>query len=444
MDSLTRYIQTENPELSITKNTTLGTDLQVLLVGLNHKTAPLSIREQFAFRDDDVSVVIPTLLECAGEVGVLSTCNRTEIYCVTENVESSAKFVVNCLKTHSHDFSNKVDRYLYKKINSDAALHLFKVAAGLDSFIIGETEILGQVRNALASSCSYGGMKTSLSGLFNRAIRAGRRVRNETDIARNPLSVSSAGVQLAQKILGPLQNMSVLLIGAGDAGQLVARSLRSAGVSKITISNRTYEKAEELAKILGGTAIAFSEIGSCLRTCNILISATDSRDFIIGHQFIDSVFSERAEELFIFDLAMPRDVDPVLSELKNIHLFNMDDLSGIAQDNLDLRKRSSNQAELVIAQELNKFTEWWETLHTASLVQTLRKESDDIRERELLKALRKLPSIDDESREILEALTHAIVNALLHNPTEYLKKDATTADIDIFKKLFQIEGSPKT
>ena len=444
MNSLTFQIQTENPEFSTTKNTTIGNDLQVLLVGLNHKTAPLSIREQFAFRDDDISVLIPTFLECAQEVSVLSTCNRTEIYCVTENVENSAKFIISCLKTHSQNSSNEVDGYLYTKIGSDAALHLFKVAAGLDSFIIGETEILGQVRDSLSSSYNYGGMKNSLSGLFHRAIRAGRRVRNETNIARNPLSVSSAGVQLAQQLLGPLQDMSVLLVGAGDAGQLVARSLKSAGVSKIIISNRTYGKAEELAKILGGVAIEFSEIGSYLRSCNILISATDARDFIIGHKVIDSVFSERTEDLFIFDLAMPRDVDPVLSELKNIHLFNMDDLSDIAQDNLDLRKQSSSKAELVITQELTKFTEWWATLDTASLVLALRKESDNIRERELLKTLRKLPGLDDESRKVLEALTHSIVNALLHNPTEYLKKNSSTDDIVIFKKLFQIEDGPES
>lgn len=412
--------------------------MHILLVGLNHKTAPLEIRERFAFPKEQTEAALPSLLESLGEGAILSTCNRTEVYGVAEDPDGAGRQVMSFLESHSGSPAGIVSPYLYQRTDADAARHLFRVASGLDSMIVGETQILGQVRDSLATASSAHTVQVPLVGLFHAAVRTGRRAREETDVGRNALSISYAGVQLAERLLGSLRGLRVLLIGAGEAGQLVARALRTAGVADLALANRTLARGEELARSLGGSVVPFSDIGLVLSESDIVISATDASDFVISRDEIASAARGRKRDLFIFDLAMPRDVDPKAGELEGVRLFNIDDLSAIAEENLEERKRAAKDAEAIVEQELSRFMGWWDTLETAPIVKNLRQQAEDIRQRELAKALRRLRHLDADDREVVDALSQSIVNALLHEPTAFLKQKADKSQVETVKDLFRL------
>ncbi|MDA1347461.1 MAG: glutamyl-tRNA reductase [Chloroflexi bacterium] len=412
--------------------------MHILLVGLNHKTAPLEVRERLAFPREQMEKALPVLQESLGEGAILSTCNRTEVYGVTDDLEGAGGQVMSFLESHSGSPAGTVSPYLYHRADADAARHLFRVASGLDSMIVGETQILGQVRDSLAAASSANTVQVPLVGLFHAAVRTGRRAREETDVGRNALSMSYAGVQLAERLLGSLRGLRVLLIGAGEAGQLVARALRTAGVADLALVNRTLARGEELARSLGGSVVPFSDIGLVLSESDIVISATDASDFVIGRDEIASAARGRKRDLFIFDLAMPRDIDPDAGELEGVRLFNIDDLSAIAEENLEERKRAAKDAEAIVEQELSRFMGWWDTLEAAPVVKNLRQQAEDIRQRELAKALRRLRHLDADDREVVDALSQSIVNALLHEPTAFLKQKADKSQVETVKDLFRL------
>lgn len=412
--------------------------MHILLVGLNHKTAPLEVRERLAFPKEQMEAALPSLLESLGEAAILSTCNRTEVYGVTEDPDGAGRQVMSFLESHSGSSAGTVSPYLYQRTDADAAQHLFRVASGLDSMIVGEAQILGQVRDSLATSSSASSVQVPLVGLFHAAVRTGRRAREETDVGRNALSISYAGVQLAERLLGSLRGLRVLLIGAGEAGQLVARALRTAGVADLALANRTLARGEELARSLGGSVVPFSDIGLVLSESDIVISATDASDFVISREEIASAARGRERDLFIFDLAMPRDVDPDAGELEGVRLFNIDDLSAIAEENLEERKRAAKDAEAIVEQELSRFMGWWDTLETAPIVKNLRRQAEDMRQRELAKALRRLRHLDADDREVVDALSQSIVNTLLHEPTAFLKQKADKSQVETVKDLFRL------
>ena len=413
--------------------------MQIFLVGLSHKTAPLEVLERVTFPKEQLPEALLLLKEQIGEGVILSTCNRTEIYCGAENPPGSAEQIVGLISETHGLAPDYLSRHTYIHENIDAVRHLFRVASGLDSMILGESQVLGQVRDALTAASESHSVEASLVGLFHAAIRTGRRVREETDVGRNALSISYAGVRLAQRVVGTLGGSRVLLIGAGEAGRLVANALRTVGVSELMIANRTSSRGEELAKSLGGITIPFDGIEATLGDADIVIAATDSPGFIITRDMVASAAqSRRTAPLFVFDLAVPRDVDPEVADLEGVKLFNIDDLSSIAEENPEERKRAATAAEAIVEDELGRFMRWWDSLNAVPIVKTLWQQAEDLRKRELGRALRDMPDLSEEHREVVEALTQSIVKKLLHEPTVFLKQRANKSQLDAVRDLFRL------
>ena len=278
--------------------------------------------------------------------------------------------------------------HLYSRTGSDAVQHLFGVSSGLDSMIVGESQILGQVRGALSAATEAKSAKMTCVGLFHSAMRVGRRVRQETNIGRNPLSISYAGVRLAQRVLGDLSDKRALLIGAGEAGSLVARALRTVGVGDLMIANRTESKAKELAGYLSSRVVPFERLDDSLKVADIVIAATDSPNYIITSAMSDSLHRMPGEApLFAFDLAIPRDIDPEVATEDGVRLFNIDDLSAIAEENMAERRRSATDAKLIIDEEVAKFMIWWDSLDALPTIKAIRQQAEDVRQKELAKAI---------------------------------------------------------
>ena len=415
--------------------------MHILVTGINQGTASLKVREGISFSKEQLSTALTQLRERVGEAVILETCNRTEIYTTAENA-SKATDQVRSFIAEFHDLdAESVYPHLYEYIDTQAVRHLFRVASGLDSMIIGESEILGQVRDALTPATEMKTVDTPLVGLFHAAIRTGRKVREETELGRNSLSISYAGVKLAQKVLGTLRSRCVLLIGAGEAGTLVAKALRTVGVSDLIVANRTRARTEELVRNLGGRAIPFEEIATTLQDVDIVITATDSPQFVIEQDMVSSALTRRSNRpLFFFDLAMPRDVDPRAAAFDEVELFNIDDLSAIAEENLQERKRAAIKAEGVVDGEIAKFMRWWESLDVVPLIRVLRRQAEDARKVELTRALRQMPDLPAEYSNVVEALTKSIVKKLLHPPTASLKRQAGRSQLEAIRDIYQLKN----
>ena len=415
---------------------------QILLVGLSHKSAPLEVRESVSFKSDQILESLPALRDELGEAVILSTCNRSEIYTVTDDHADDISCIHNFIAEYHGLPIDRITPHMYSRSGADAVRHLFRVSSGLDSMIVGESEILGQVRGALRAATeakSTDTANTACGRLFHAALRAGRRVRLETNIGRNPLSISYAGVRLAQRVLGDLADKRVLLIGAGEAGSLVARALRTVGVGDLMIANRTASKAKELADYLGSRVVPFERLEDSLRVADIAIAATDSPSYVITSAMRESLYrSPHESPLFAFDLAVPRDIDPAVQTDFGVRLFNIEDLSAIAEENMAERQRAAADAESIVNDEVVKFMKWWESLDVLQTVKAIRQNAEEIRRRELAKALGILEDLTPENRRIVDTLSRSIVNKILHDPTDSLKNGATKSQIRAAKDLFRL------
>ena len=397
--------------------------MQILLTGLNYRTAPVEAREKVAFSKEQLRDALPALADRAGQGVILSTCNRTEVYAVTGHPDEMAAQISAFLSDYHGVESQIIGPLLHVMTNEDAVRHLFRVASGLDSMILGESEILGQLRSALTAASDAQSLGPPVSRLFHRAIRTGRRVRQETAIGRNPLSVSYAAVRLAHRVLGDLTNLRVLLLGAGEAGKLVAKALSTTGVGDLMIANRTEARGRELARKLGGRAIPFPEVQSTLAGADIVIAATEATEYVLTRDAVAaSAAARNGRALFLFDLSVPRNIEPAAASTDNVSLFNIDDLTSIAEENLSERKQAAVEAEKIVEEEVAEFLDWWGTLDAVPLIKAIRDEAERIRGDELARALGRLSELSDEEAETLEAMTRSIVNRMLHNPTISLKK----------------------
>lgn len=387
-------------------------------------------------------MALPELRRAVGNGLILSTCNRTEVYATTEDAEGVGARAGQFLSAFHGVPYDSIEPHLQQLLDDKAAHHLFRVASGLDSMIIGESQILGQVSNALAAASEAKSVDTSMAGLFHAAVRAGRRAREETNIGRNALSISYAGVKLASNVFGDLEGRKALLIGAGETGKLVAAALRSTGVRELIIANRTSARSDELACELGGATVDFDSIQDVLGEVDIVITATEAPEYIISRSMVEhSLELPRPDRpLFIFDLAIPRDVEPSSGNLPNVKLFNIDDLASIAKDNQRKRQSSAADAERIVNEELTRFMSWWESLDAEPMIRALRMRAETVREQELERAIKRLPDLNYASQRVLEALTKSIVNRLLHDPTVFLKTRATKNELDTARLLYGLWG----
>ena len=416
--------------------------LCVLCAGLNHKTAPLEIREQIAFSKDDLPQAVLDLRKYGLDGVILSTCNRTEVYTISKEAGTSTQDIWTFLAEFHSLESPSFTPHMYRYEDREAIRHLFRVASGLDSMILGESQILGQVRDALTASASLSSPSMPLSRLFHYALRAGRRVREETDIGEKAPSVSDAGVKLVHRVLGDTKSKSILLVGAGEAGRLVARALRNLGVEDFMVSNRTFSRAEELCQELHGRPIPFDHVMDSMKESDIVISSTDAPEVIFTQDALaDAMDARNGRPLFIFDLGVPRDIDPAAANLQGIHLFNIDDLDAKAEGNRLEREGSVPTAEIIVEEEVDRFTRWWRSLDVAPLIIALRHEAEAIRKSEVEKVLRRWPDVTPEEQKAVEQLSRSIVNKLLHRPITSLKDPRAAAHLQAIKELIQLNNT---
>ena len=416
--------------------------MQFSLVGINHQTAPITIRERVAISGNSLCDTLSLLHSYVPQAAILSTCNRTEIYTATDSSGDDAeKAILAFLKASLNVPDDELLKYAYVSRNTEAARHLFRVTSGLESMIVGEHEVLGQVRQALETAEKIGMVNLPLRQAFYGAIRTGRRVREETGISKNALSVSSVAVDLAAGAAGDLRKCRMLVIGAGEAGKLVAKIARERGVSQIVIASRTKERDRVLASALHGIATDMSNMSKELDTANIVVTCAGAPHRILDFHKIDGAMKNRPDlPLVIIDIALPRDVEPEVGNIRNVFLYNIDGLTEIANLNRKQRENEINRAEEIVMDEVDKLASWWQDYEIRPLVGALMRRAEKIRSAQLNKTLNKLPPLSDEQRENLEAMTKSIVTRLLKDPVRYLKTNGNSHHAEMVKELFNLNA----
>jgi len=402
--------------------------MSVLVVGLNHRTVPLELLERMTVSEARLPKALTDLRarDHLGEVVVLSTCMRTEIYVVAERFHGAMSDVRNFLSELSSQPPEAFADHLYSFYEDAAVSHLFKVAAGLDSAVLGESEVLGQVRSAWERARAEGAAGSALSALFRHAVEVGKRARSETGIARGVTSVSQAAVAMAAKHLGTLQGRQIVVLGTGDMGEGMAVALAGvSGVGEVLVANRTRSKAVDLAARVGGRAIDFGGLANALEEVDLLLTSTGSSGLLVEAADLAAVMEVRGgRPLLVVDVAVPRDVDPSVRSLPGVTLLDMDDLRAFAEAGVAERRREIARVQLLIAEELERFSAAATARGVAPLVVALRERAETLRAAELERFARQLEGLDDRQREAVEALTRGIVAKLLHQPTVAVKEAA--------------------
>ncbi len=419
--------------------------MSVVVIGLNHRSASLDLLERMAIDDASLPKALHHLVgrHDVSEAVVLSTCNRTEVYVIAEKFHGAFSDVRNSLGELAflppEDFAD----HLYVYYDNDAARHLFRVAAGLDSDVVGEVEILGQVRTAWQQSQREATVGPQLNMLFRHALEVGKRVRTETGISQHVASVSSAAVAMAGARLGRVEGARILVLGAGEMGEGMVRSLVAAGASEVGVANRTYAKAQALAEDVGGRALRLEEVGAALETVDLLMTSTGASSMMIEHGDIEGLMDARGgRPLVIVDVALPRDVDPSTRFIEGVELLDMDDLRAFAEAGLEERRRELDSAGLVVSEELDRYLAVAQAREVAPLIAALRGAAEDVRRTELDRFSGRFVGLDEDQRQSVEALTKAIVAKLLHAPTVGVKDAAGSSKgerlADALRTLFDL------
>ncbi len=414
--------------------------MELIVIGLNHKTAPIEIRERLAFQEDKMEAALSQAksLSSVKEGMILSTCNRVEVYAAARETDKGILDLKKFLAQFHGLPLNEFEKSLYFLIGEEAVKHIFRVASSLDSMVVGEPQILGQIKSAYNVAAESKASGLILHRLLHRAFHVAKRVRTETKIGNSAVSVSYVAVELAKKIFGGLEEKTVLLIGAGEMCELAARHLVTGGVTQVLVTNRTYERAVGLANEFKGEPILFTEILQGLRRVDIVISATGSPQYLLTHDQMARVIKDRKQKpIFFIDIADPRDIDPNINRIENVYLYNIDDLQNVANENIKDREKEAQRAELIVQEEVVKFVNWYRTLEVTPTIIALRKKFEDIRKKELGKTFSLHPDLSDEERRSLDALTSAIINKILHNPLTLLKQTNEEAMADLYLDALQ-------
>src|SRR5438132_8443913 len=401
--------------------------MTLFVAGLSHKNAPVELREQLAVEEDKLRELLRDVAATGAvqETLILSTCNRVEVYGVAEAPGEARAVVFRHLCRHRGLSHASIEPLLYTHVDDDAVRHAFRVAASLDSMLIGEPQILGQVKDAFAIAQACETVGPALHTLFTQAFAVGKRVRSETEIARHAVSVSFAAVELAKKIFAGLGGRAVLLVGAGEMGELAARHLVEQGAFPIYVANRTWARAQELARALAGTAVPFADLGATMAIVDIVVTSTGASEPIITREAVQrALHLRRSRPLFFVDIAVPRDVEPTVNELDNVFCYDIDHLKQVVDANLREREREAQRAETIVKHEVERFVTGRLDQEVVPTIVSLRTRLEAIRQAELEKALAKLPDASPETRQTLEALSTAIVNKILHVPIAKLRESS--------------------
>jgi len=420
--------------------------MYVLLAGLSHRTAPVEIREKCAFTEKQLENTYKqfTAYEEIEGLVILSTCNRTELYATTRDIQSGQKVLKDFLLSYSGLSEEQYREYMYQPNCYDAIAHLFRVSSGLDSMILGETQILGQVKEAYEAARNYNASDAVLNALFQKALYVGKKVRTETRIDQHPVSVSYAAVDLAGQRLGCLQDKTVLVVGAGETGQLTTRYLISNGIHSVIVSNRSYEKAQEMAAVFEGRAVRFDQIAEEMSGADIIISCTAANHCVITESnCADALRARQGRPLIFIDIAVPRDVEANLQHINGVTIYDIDDLQDFVNASYQERRKAAVIAEKIIAEEMEEFNQWLATLYVVPVITALKNIGETIKQAELKRAFSRMGKISERDQVIIQNMAGSIVNQLLRSPVLKMKEMAVSNQghlyAEVVKKIFDLD-----
>lgn len=419
--------------------------MNIIVVGLNHKTADVEVREKLAFNGERLSEGLEALSRLPGINGslIISTCNRVEIYSDVKDTEAAATSIKDFLANFHSINREAIDRSLYILKGRDAVRHIFRVASSLDSMVVGEPQILGQLKEAFEIALQKRTTDYILNKVIKKAISVAKRVRIETKIAENAVSISFAAVELAKKIFIDLSNKTFMLLGAGEMAELAARHLISSGVKNVIIANRTFERGCELAKEFNGRAVRFEDFLKEMIHTDILICSTGAPDYVLQKPEMHTVMRERRQRpMFLIDISVPRNIDPTVNELDNVYLYDVDDLQGVVDANILERKKEAEKAERIVEEEIEGLEKWMSSLDSIPTVVALRNTAENIKKEELQKVINRFPNLGEKEKRAIEGMASSIINKLLHPPTVALKEDSEEREtlIAVIRKLYSLNG----
>lgn len=419
--------------------------MSLLAFGINHQTAPVAIRERVAFTPESLLPALQDLIErtAVNEAAILSTCNRTEVYCGLDAGDTDV--VLNWLEEFHRLERSELEPYVYRHPDQHAVRHMLRVASGLDSMVLGEPQILGQMKDAYQLASEAGTIGKMLSKLFQHTFSVAKQIRTDTAIGHSPVSVAFAAVALAKQIFGDLSNSTVLLIGAGETIELAARHLKDSGIGRIIIANRTVERAHALATELDGYAIALAEMPKHLAEADIVISSTASTLPILGKGSVESALKQRRHKpMFMVDIAVPRDIEPEVDELDDVYLYSVDDLQEIIEENIKSRQDAAHQAEEIIDTQVTHFMGWMRSLESISTIRAFREQAEHLRDETLLRALAQLER-GENPEQVMRELARLLTNKLTHTPSVQIRQasyDGRLEMLDAVRELFDLGNEP--
>ncbi len=424
--------------------------MDIIVVGLSHKTAPVEIREKVAFAPTAMAEPLQQMLAlpAISEGLIVSTCNRVELYAVSKQADAAVVELKTFIAQYHQLKLSALEEHLYSFTGEDAIQHVLRVAASLDSMVVGEPQILGQIKTAYGYASEFQTAGTILNRFLHKAFSVAKRVRTETAIASNAVSVSFAAVELARKIFDSLDGKTVMLVGAGEMCELAAKHFMNNGISRVLVTNRTFSRAEKLAEEFSGQAIPFEEFQQHLHKVDIVLSSTGAPDYVLTAKALKAVSkARRYKPMFLIDIAVPRDIDPKANRIDNIYLYDVDDLQGVVEANIKERQKEAAKAELIVADEVCQFRSWLSSLEVKPTIVALRQQLEKIRRQELEKTLTGSLGFGEKERKAIDAMTSAIINKILHHPTNVLKmagsNETSSQYVDAVRALFDLPEVPE-
>ncbi len=418
----------------------------IFATGLNYKTAPVEVREKLAIPESSYQDLLEDIysIDSILEVCILSTCNRVEIYGVSDNTEETREGILNILERFSQIPKKEIEKYMFFYTDTEAIKHIFRVSASLDSMVIGEPQIVCQFKDSFTKAREFRAVRHIMTRLFDKAMNVSKKVRTQTGISKRAVSISYAAIELAKKIFEDLSDKNVLLIGAGEMAELAAKHLSATGVKHIFVSNRTFEKAVDLADSFGGSAIRFEKLIEFLPEADIIIVSTGAKEPIIRKEHMKEVIKKRkGNPVFIIDISVPRNVSEDVNDIENVYLYNIDDLKAVVDENLKERKLEAQMAEILLEDEVRKFEKWLKQLKLTPTIMYIRDYANEIREYQLKKLFDQMPYLNEKERENIDLAVRAIINKILHRPTMYIKDLANKEDNEKLLKVVEELFHPK-
>ncbi|WP_226000660.1 glutamyl-tRNA reductase [Paenibacillus sp. BJ-4] len=420
--------------------------MHIVVVGLNYRTAPVEVRERFTIAEQDLPKALEQLklTKSVLEGVVVATCNRTEIYVVVDRLHMCGYFIRSFMEQWFGIPRDQFTQHLYIYEDEQAIRHLFRVTCGLDSMVIGETQILGQVKNAFLQAQSQKITATWFNMLFKQAVTLGKRAHSETSIGESAVSVSYAAVELGKRIFGMFTDKKVLILGAGKMSELTVKHLYSGGAAEVIVANRTLSRAEDLASKFHGTPVTMEEGINRLTDVDIVISSTGAQGYILDRDRVEASMKRRqSRPLFMIDIAVPRDLEPAIGELSNVFLYDIDDLEGIVESNLEMRRTEATKIEHMIEGELSEFYQWLKTMGVRPVIRALQEKAESVHQDTLESLFNKLPELDERQRKVISRLTKSMLNQMMHDPINRVKELAVQKQgneaLEMFSHIFALE-----